>query len=227
MRHEEKMELLKSIVIGFGKIIGKETEIVLHDLYEGRILYIHNGYITGRDVTYIMNPSVKDTIVDMIDEDGCLIGYGSNTAKGHKIRASHLIIKDDDGNAEAMICVNQDVTNLDNVIAYLGEMVKMNSISGDDRGEEYEDTGETYIQRVTKKAILDAIDKLKPTDINSREGKMSILSVLKAKGIFDVKDAVPYVCNILNVSQATLYNYLRELRSETAMSGIAQLRSKE
>ena len=61
---------------------------------------------------------------------------------------------------------------------------------------------------------MKSIESLKPIDLNSREGKMTLLRKLKMQGIFDVKDSVPYVCGILKVSQATLYNYLREIRNE-------------
>lgn len=227
MTHEERMNILKTIVIGFGKMLGDETEIVLHDLTTNEIAYIVNGHITGRDTTYSISPSVRETIVEMVDDDGCLIGYGSGTLQGHKLKASHLIIRDEEGNPDAMICVNQDVTQLENVISYLGTLVRMQPLSSDEEsGDEEPNDGETYIQRITKQAILDAIDRSKPTDLSSREAKLKILGDLKSKGIFDVKDAVPYVCSILNISQATLYNYLRDLRNEDVVKNISHLRRK-
>ena len=36
----------------------------------------------------------------------------------------------------------------------------------------------------------------------------------KFQGLFSVKEAVPFICRQLSISQATLYNYLREIRDE-------------
>ena len=32
--------------------------------------------------------------------------------------------------------------------------------------------------------------------------------------MFQLKDSVPQVCELLDISQATLYNYLREIRAQ-------------
>jgi len=62
--------------------------------------------------------------------------------------------------------------------------------------------------------IVDAIERVKPLSMDTKTGRMEILRTLDKKGVFDVKDAVPQVCSILSVSQASLYNYLREIRLE-------------
>lgn len=225
MDQKERIELLTRVVQGMGKLLGPESEVVLHDFLNDEVSCIVNGYITGRDSSYKINPSIRETIIGMADETGYLIGYGSGTSQGHKLRASHIVFKDENDQPVAMICVNQDVTQMDGIIGYLQKLVDVNPLNKDEDELEIE-TGENFVQKMTRKAILDAVDKAKPTDINSREGKMQILSILKSKGIFDVKDAVPYVCNILSISQATLYNYLRELRQEEAGGLIGKMKIK-
>ena len=46
------------------------------------------------------------------------------------------------------------------------------------------------------------------------ETERLILRKLEEKGVFQLKDSVPQVCELLDISQATLYNYLREIRTQ-------------
>ena len=47
---------------------------------------------------------------------------------------------------------------------------------------------------------------------------MSILRRLDEKGVFEVRRAVPKVCELLGISQATLYKYLKEIKNALALS---------
>ena len=49
--------------------------------------------------------------------------------------------------------------------------------------------------------------------------RAGLLRRLEEKGVFDMRDAVPQVCELLQISQATLYNYQRELRGEQKKRG--------
>ena len=54
----------------------------------------------------------------------------------------------------------------------------------------------------------------KPSTLGSKEIKLRIIRMLEEKGVFQLKDSVPQVCELLGISQATLYNYLREVRTQ-------------
>ena len=60
----------------------------------------------------------------------------------------------------------------------------------------------------------------------AKEGKMELIRRLRIQGVFDVKDAIPYVCKVISVSQATLYNYLRDLRNDDELEPIERLKVK-
>ena len=213
--------MLKTVAGGFARIMGEDTEVVLYDLYEREIVYIANGHVTGRSAGYRIDRTVYQAIVDQVDEDNCLIGYGSQTAKGNNLRASHMVFRDENGDPCAMLCVNQDVTRFAELAKYLGAVFGVTPINGSgasgkgtDAAEEVDIPVENYIQRMTQQAIFRSIERMKPTDINTKEGKMELLRRLKLQGIFNVKDVIPFLCDVLSISQPTLYNYLRELRGE-------------
>ena len=78
---------------------------------------------------------------------------------------------------------------------------------------------EDHVENVaeyTKKLMSDIICKIgKPLPLTTKSGRMMILRELDKQGVFLVRDIVPSVCEILCISQATLYNYLREIHNET------------
>lgn len=223
MLKSERVGILKTVSDGIAKVFGSETEVVLHDLEKGEAVYIVNGHVTGRNVGYKMNKSVCQAIIEEADSDGHLVGYKSQSASGKKLRASHMIFRDENGEPQILMCINQDTSQIEDIIRYLESMIKLRSISVEEGSEEHE-AGENYIQKMTQKAILDSVEKMKPTDIHSREGRLELLKRLRKQGVFDVKDAVPYVCNVLSISQATLYNYLRELKNEDSSDPLKELK---
>lgn len=213
MTQEERLELLENMVLGMSKLMGSDTEIVLHDLYKKELVYIVNNHITGRSVGYHMDPTVYEVIENLADGDGHLIGYGSKTAKGMSLRSSHFIVRGEDGQPAAMICINQDTSRLQNARDLLDSMIRLQPLGAAVQEQEPEDET-NYIQKMTQQVIIDSIEKMKPTSIDTKEGKLRVLQQLEIKGVFAVKDAVPSVCRLLSISQATLYNYLREIRSQ-------------
>lgn len=213
MELPELLSFCRQIMTGFSRVLGPDTEIVLHDLEKRELVHIINGDITGRGVGYKMDPSVYDTLLGLANEDGCLVGYTSHSKEGTKLRSSHIVLKDPSGTPVALICINQDTSKWEAVRNLIDSMISSQPLSTHD---EISESSENYIQNVTRQVIMDAIQQSKPSNLETKEAKLSVLRELEIKGVFSVKDAVPIVCKTLAVSQATLYNYLRELRSQEA-----------
>ena len=189
----------RQMMTGFSKLLGPDTELALHDLKTRELVYIVNGGITGRDAGYRMESSVYDAILELVDENGLVIGYPSRSREGKTLRASHIVLRDADGKPAALLCINQDTSKWEAVRDLIDAMISSRS--------------ENYIQTMTRRVIMDVVEQAKPVNLENKEVKLGILQKLESKGVFSVKDAVPIVCKTLSISQATLYNYLRELRS--------------
>ena len=109
-----------------------------------------------------------------------------------------------------MLCFTINLTSLNQAKKMLDSL--MNVLP-------FEDTGVTgtdlSIADYTHLVIADIIkNEGNPSTLGPREVKMRILRKLEEKGVFQLKDSVPQVCELLNISQATLYNYLREIRTQ-------------
>ena len=220
MEQEELLLILEGIVSGLSKLLGEDTEIALHDLDKQELVYIANGHITERAPGYKLNPSVYDVIIRLADPDGHVIGYGTRSSKGKQLRSSHFLIRDKQQVPRALICINQDTAKLQAARDLLSSMISLRPLSD---SPEPDESDINYIQKMTQQVIVNAIEKMKPTSIDTRESKLEVLRQLELKGVFAVKDAVPNVCRLLSISQATLYNYLREIRSRDTAAARQQL----
>jgi len=209
MNQEELLRIAISIASGIAKLEGRDTEVVVHDIHKMKMVFIANGYITERQVGSKMDKSIYDMILKQADEEGHMIGYGSMSAKGRKLRSSHFIVKDENGEPAALICINQDLSKLEEFRDYLNYMIHVN---GDD--DEGGVGSGNIIQHVTQNAIMNSIWKMTSGDLDTKEGKIQLLKDLKRQGVFDVRATTPYICKALSISQTTLYNYLREIRNE-------------
>ena len=215
MTQEERLDILAQVASGIAKVLGDDTEVVLHDLTKREIVFMHNSKITGRERNYRINPTVYDVISNLADGEGHLIGYASKSAQGKKLRASHFMFMDEDNNSAAMICINQDPSRIQEIISYLSESIKIRDVDETAVNDtSYSLNDEDYIQNIMKDAIIKSVKQLDPGYINTKEGKLMLLRKFKFQGVFSVKEAVPFICETLSISQATLYNYLREIRDE-------------
>ena len=215
MTQEERLDILAQVASGIAKVLGDDTEVVLHDLTKRELVFMHNSKITGRERNYRINPTVYDVISNLADGEGHLIGYASKSAQGKKLRASHFMFMDEDNNPAAMICINQDPSRIQEIISYLSESIKIRDVDETAVNDtSYSLNDEDYIQNIMKDAIIKSVKQLDPGYINTKEGKLMLLRKFKFQGVFSVKEAVPFICETLSISQATLYNYLREIRDE-------------
>ena len=54
----------------------------------------------------------------------------------------------------------------------------------------------------------------KPVAYMQKEDKLALVDDLERKGVFDVKGSVEYVAECLGVTNFTVYNYLKEIRTK-------------
>ncbi|MEG2213530.1 MAG: helix-turn-helix domain-containing protein, partial [Clostridiales bacterium] len=141
-----------------------------------------------------------------------LIGYHSKSGGERKLRSSNLFIRDETGELRYTLCINQDVTALLQINDYLQKFTHNLLLEQPTAPQE-----QLTIEELTLNIILDEIEQAKPFSLDSREGKLTILKKLDEKGIFEVRHAVPKVCQLLEIAQATLYKYLKEIKTDHTM----------
>lgn len=115
-----------------GEAMGKNTEIVLHDLAvpDESIIAIANGHISGRELggpvtnfaLWFMKQGTQAQATSMS-------GYRAVNSEGRICRSSSYFIRDSHGELRGMLCINVDVTDAIRAQEAIGHLVQSVSIS--------------------------------------------------------------------------------------------------
>ncbi len=190
-------------------LLGPDAEIVLHDMQTGQVISIENAGVSERHLNQEEEPGSLRILRDLASTtEESLVGYRSLSKSGKPMRSSNLFIRDDDGTLLYIICVNQDISGVD----HLQKMLTFLSCQGTSPAPLTTDTPENTVEGLTTRLIFQEMANMHAFSFDSKEARMEILKRLDEKGVFEVRRAVPKVCELLNISQATLYNYLKEIR---------------
>ena len=208
--YQENKHLLHQLFDLLEAHFGSNVEIVLHDLtldYEHTIVDIRNGHITGREIggtgdilglEFIRNASAKDTYYNRIEY----------TQDGKTLRSSTLFLRDENGNPAISIAINEDITKVVELENYLQSQSRLFDPHPRDyyRGDVTE-----MLQHLMDLAQLQIG---KNTALMTKQDKLQYIKFLDEHGAFLITYSNTRVCEALNISQFTLYNYLRIVRGE-------------
>lgn len=179
----------------FVRLMHPLIEIVIHDLETDSILYI-SGALSNRKVG---DPSLLDK-TNLIDIKEII--YPKINFDGKCIKSISVALEN-----TWLLCINCDISVF-NKMQELNQLFLQNigasqpkSLFANDWQEKLNKSVYEYLQ-----AHHLSIKNLKNTH------KKSLVSHLFAQGAFHEKNAADYVANILSLSRASVFNYLRELR---------------
>lgn len=199
---------------------GEHCELVLHDLtkdYSETIVDIRNGGITGRKVGDCGSNLGLEVMRGTI-KNGDRYNYITHTTSGKILRSSTLYIHDDGGELVGAFCVNLDITG---TIAFENFLRKYNDFA-------FEKDNDQEIFATDVKSVLEYIIKKAQTQVGKepaamdKADKIKFLSYLDGKGAFLITKSSERVCEYLDISKFTLYNYLEIARSaDNAMQSSA------
>ena len=209
---------MEPIMKAIAGAVGPHCEVVLHDLsnrdMEHTIVAIENAHVTGREVG---GPSTNLglELLRREAEDHDEYGYKARTGDGRELRSSSVYFHDPDGRVIAALCINVDLTPLQVARSALDATLRP---TGDD-GPAREEYFASDIGEVLDNLIDAAIAQTgKTAALMDRDDRLTVLRFLEQRGAFFVKRAVDRVARRLNISRVTAYNYLEQIRSESAAS---------
>lgn len=200
--------LLQRLATAICKLFGPQCEVVIHDFadFEHSIVHIEGN---------VSNRSVGGAATDLLlararsgetDED--LYSYLTSLQGGGFMKSSTIFLRDEGGEAYGAFCINFNISGLMSFRNLLSDMIATEE--RDSVTELLSDDIASTVGAMITEAIYD-LDKELP--ILSREDKIDLIAQLDARGVFQVKKAVPLVADQLGLSRATVYNYLAEARN--------------
>lgn len=212
-----------------GQAMGKNCEIVLHDLSnpDSSIIAISNGELSGREV----GGPVTDLLLKVLkngdsEHNSYYANYHGKNINGHICLCSSFFIHDESQKTIGVLCVNKDVTPYlearkfitDNIIC---DGIGAKDVNDDGKIQEHEainifenfqgsvsDVIDTLINNsLTKYAV--APDRL------SLDERMSIVEELNDNGLFLLKGGITALAERLSMSEPTIYRYLSKLKKDS------------
>jgi predicted transcriptional regulator YheO len=199
--------MMSQLARGMRILFDPFCEVVVHDFadLEHSIVCLE-GNITGRSIGGAATDLLfeKATVGDT-DED--LHGYLTSLSGGRVMKSSTIFLRDSHGKAYGAFCVNFEITAF-----FRFQKLLSSFVATEDRGgvsELLTDNLHTTLQAMVAETLHEMGDT---PSLLTREDKIELIQRLHGKGAFQVKKAVPIMADLLGLSRATLYNYLREAR---------------
>ena len=206
----DNIEMLTGMLDLLENHLGSGCEIVLHDNtkeYEHSIVDIRNGHITGRKLgdcggnwgLEVMSKMTSDTHI-----------YNKivHMRNGKIIRGSSMFIQDDAGSNIGALCINMDITDTLKCEEYLRQFNRYSTPTPSSNELFTTDVNQLMDNLLTQCENMFE----KPMNHLNKDEKMQIIRFLDSKGAFLITKSGDRVCEFLNISKFTLYNYLEITR---------------
>lgn len=204
---------LNIVIQGLAKHFGNTSEFVVHNFKDGQefehtIVSIINGHVTGRTIgdsilQVEMNPMADAKISSR--SQGGVFNYFTRTHDGRTLKSSMIYLRNQDDNVVGAICINSDVTQLQQAKNYIDHYMGIPSVALP------ENSPASCIDEFLVTLIYESIDAVGvPITNMTREQKMSGIKFLKDRGAFKITKASEIIAKYYDVSKYTVYNYLSE-----------------
>lgn len=187
-----------------GKLFYPNVEVVLHDLNTQKLLHIVNPF-SKREIGDKMINDVKD--INSLKED--IVGpYTKTNIDGAKLKTVSTILRDENKNPIGIICINFKIEVFENMYDSIKMLLNI---------EEKEDKPQAIFSQDWQEHTLCNINTfLKEKNLSLEElkikDKKELILYLEKEGIFSIRNVVSYLCEILDISRATIYKWLKETK---------------
>lgn len=210
-KNQVEMEILKSyipIVDFLSKVLGKKSEIVLHDLINQKILAISKNTITNRKIGDSISEVAKK-VLELNENDFFSVNNIDNTFNGKDFRSNTYFIRNHFGEKIGMLCLNIDISIAIECKEFLQELIGRDDEEKTTLKLFHNASIEEYTLALINEVLL---QKNIPTERMNVEEKKDVIKELNEKGIFRIKGSVLETSKRLDVSEATIYRYLKEIK---------------
>lgn len=209
------LPFLNTVINGMAKHFGATSEFVVHDYSDGHdstIVSIVNGDVTGRrvgDSTMQVELKIMPGEHVLNESNDGIFNYKTQTHDGRILKSSTIYIRDNDGNAIGSLCINSDVTQLQQAKFYIEKFIGLPH----ERNSSSDIVFVGGVDDLLISLIHESIDSIGvPTSAMNREQKIAGIRYLKEKGAFKIQKACDVIARYYDVSKFTVYNYLDEIR---------------
>lgn len=196
----QELKNYKPIAEAVGLLLAPHVEVVIHDLKTNTIAYIYNN-LSKRKVG---DPSLLEEMPAFQKSKEVFPPYLKVNWDGRKIKSVSALLKDRQGKAIGLFCINLDISSFEALQHVLFDFIGSKLEKPDLLFKnDWKERVNTFITAHLKE------NGLTLTSMTRNEKKNLLLELLE-EGAFEEKNAAAYIADLLHISRATVYNYLKE-----------------
>ncbi len=192
--------LIKAIV----ELLQPFVEAAVHDLEQGKIVAIYHN-ISHRKVGE--TSPLKELKIEIKDFPDYFSPYYKTNWDGRALKCTSITMRNKKGDPIGLICLNVDVSAFQESQKIIESFLKITKDASNPIemfGNGCEEQARPIIQQ-----YLD--DNRMTLNRLNRAQKRELVQQLYRKGIFNFKNAAPFIAQKLNTSRASIYNYIKQI----------------
>lgn len=202
-----------SLVHNLGDYLGEGYEIILHSLenLQHSVIKIVNGHYSGRSE----GAPITDLALSMLTkieqkQDHAAITYLNKSKSGSSLRSSTIPITGENNRIIGLLCINFYTEISVSTILQKFSLLPSPETESPEITETFAENSDELI-----KSSLDTVRSkvLNDPSISLQNKNKEIVIALYHKGIFNLKDSVVKVAELLQISKNTVYMHLRSIKS--------------
>ena len=205
------LESYKVMIDGMAEYLGEGYEIILHSLQnlDKSVVKIINGHYTGREE----GAPITDLALSMLakieesNEVKSLCYFTKNKA-GVTLKSATIPIVGEHNRIIGLLCMNfhTEIAFAKMLSSFMPGASNSNQIM-----ENFTDN----VDDLVSAALEEAKNKILPNPaISPTKKNKEIICILHQKGIFNIKDSVVKISELLNISKNTVYLHIRNLENK-------------
>ena len=202
--NDASLDNYRAIADAIATLFFPHAEVVLHDLRTQKVDYIANN-LSKRTIGD--DSALEDMLSDEVSERN--IGpYEKLNWDGQKIRSLSTVLRDSEGHAVAVLCINLNISLFENAKAALDLFLSPSKLIPQPDSlfrDDWQERINTFLHSWLRERQLSL-------NLLTRDHKRELVLALHAEGAFKGKSASNYVANVLNMGRATVYKHLKELK---------------
>lgn len=202
--------LLERIADAIVHTFGPHCEVAVHDMANPNRSLVHiAGNVTGRSTgSPITNFGLKLLSLQEKGED--VHGYQTKF-KDKSVVSSTVCLKDDDNKIMGFLCINFDITKLQQARDAIAGYGLQHSDLFNYMGESFADLTLTTVESTINDVLAEM--KKDPRFMTSAE-RFAFTRRLNDHKVFSMRGSVNEVAQVLGVSRYTIYNYLKKIDNQ-------------
>lgn len=217
--NEYKINHYKQLVSFLGRALGDDYEVVLTDLKT--VLAISNGHVSGRSAGVPISDMARKMVKShQFSEENYKLNYRGRGANGKMLRSSTFFLKAMGGKLEGLLCINFDDSKYHELAErlfklchpeeYFEQNISITQIAKDESETFYSDIPSMIEAMYTKVTGDPHFDSRRLT----YDEKLRIVTELYQNGVFSIKGTIPEIAERMDISNATLYRYIKKVKEE-------------